>query len=292
MVDWDPNSSHNMAHARCAPPYCLLRIKRDMMSIHRDPPPGISVVQDESDITLVHALISGTTDTPYEGGFFYFIVRFSADYPIKAPKVKFMTTGGGRVRFNPNLYIDGKVCLSILGTWSGPGWSPAQSLSSVLISIQSLLTENPYHNEPGFEKARNPGDVELYNEIIQHETLRVAVVGMLDDDFRISIPEALRQIMEIGFLKYYDFYEAIAQSKKDLNGKIMNDPFGDYRGKFRYSALLNRLRKIRARLTESRPIEEPSPDPTESLQNPGGDSTEIPEDDVKSSSSLSCDEID
>ena len=37
-------------------------------------------------------------------------------------------------------------------TWSGPAWSPAQSLSSVLISIQSLLNEKPYHNEPGFEQ--------------------------------------------------------------------------------------------------------------------------------------------
>ena len=37
-------------------------------------------------------------------------------------------------------------------TWTGPAWSPAQSISSVLISIQSLMTENPYHNEPGFEQ--------------------------------------------------------------------------------------------------------------------------------------------
>ena len=53
--------------------------------------------------------------------------------------MKLLTTGGGTVRFNPNLYANGKVCLSILGTWSGPGWSPVQSLASVLISIQSLM---------------------------------------------------------------------------------------------------------------------------------------------------------
>ena len=63
--------------------------------------------------------------------------------------MRLMTTGGGKVRFNPNLYRDGKVCLSILGTWAGPGWSPAQSLSSVLLSIQSLMNARPYHNEPG-----------------------------------------------------------------------------------------------------------------------------------------------
>lgn len=43
-------------------------------------------------------------------------------------------------------------------TWSGPAWSPAQSLSSVLISIQSLLNEKPYHNEPGFEQVCAPVD--------------------------------------------------------------------------------------------------------------------------------------
>lgn len=43
-------------------------------------------------------------------------------------------------------------CCFPSSTWSGPAWSPAQSLSSILISIQSLLNERPYHNEPGFEQ--------------------------------------------------------------------------------------------------------------------------------------------
>jgi hypothetical protein len=47
-------------------------------------------------------------------------------------------------------YVDGKVCLSILGTWSGPGWAPVQTLMSVLLSILSLLSAAPYHNEPGY----------------------------------------------------------------------------------------------------------------------------------------------
>ena len=72
-------------------------------------------------------------------------------------------------------------------TWTGPGWSPAQSLSSVLISIQSLLNETPYHNEPGFERERSPGDVKRYNDIIRHETIRVAVCDMLDGKFS-SLP--------------------------------------------------------------------------------------------------------
>ena len=71
-----------------------------------------------------------------------------------------------------------KVCLSILGTWAGPSWSPALSLSSLLISIQaffmnenyaltsfhlqSLMTDKPYHNEPGYENERFGGDVKRF----------------------------------------------------------------------------------------------------------------------------------
>ena len=62
-----------------------------------------------------------------------------------------MTTSNGLVRFNPNLYKNGKVCLSILGTWEGPAWLPSQSIASVLMSIQSLMNSNPYFNEPGHE---------------------------------------------------------------------------------------------------------------------------------------------
>ena len=100
----------------------------------------------------VHALITGPFSTPYEGGFFYFVFRFPTTYPFDPPKVKLMTTGNGTVRFNPNLYSNGKVCLSIIGTWLGPKWLPSQTLSSVLLSIQSLLNEKPYHNEPGYEE--------------------------------------------------------------------------------------------------------------------------------------------
>ena len=63
----------------------------------------------------MNILIIGPFDTPYEGGFFHFYLRFSPNYPRCPPRVKFMTTGSGRVRFNPNLYCNGKVCLSILG---------------------------------------------------------------------------------------------------------------------------------------------------------------------------------
>lgn len=83
-----------------------------------------------SDVCLAcacRALIIGPADTPYANGCFLFDIFLPNNYPDVPPMVQYLTTGGGRVRFNPNLYENGKVCLSLLGTWAGPSWDPAQS---------------------------------------------------------------------------------------------------------------------------------------------------------------------
>ena len=125
-------------------------------------PSAIAVACLDSDVRHVTALIIGPPGTPYEYGFFEFTLKFGSDYPSKPPKVDARTTNNGRCRFNPNIYAGGKVCLSILGTWQGerPGeeWSSAQGLESILWSIQSLMSSNPYENEPGFENLRTDHD--------------------------------------------------------------------------------------------------------------------------------------
>ncbi|XP_075879751.1 ubiquitin-conjugating enzyme E2 Z [Nelusetta ayraudi] len=246
-TSWDPTVSTDWDNEK-ASQQCILRIKRDIMSIYKEPPPGMFVVPDPQDMTKIHALITGPFDTPYEGGFFLFLFRCPPDYPIHPPRVKLITTGHNTVRFNPNFYRNGKVCLSILGTWSGPAWSPAQSISSVLISIQSLMTENPYHNEPGFEQERHPGDSKNYNECIRHETMRVAVCDMLEG--KVACPEALWSVMEKSFLEYYDFYEGVCKERLHLQGQNMQDPFGEKRGRFDYQGLLARLSATHRRIRE------------------------------------------
>jgi len=64
-------------------------------------------------------MIAGPEGTPYEGGLFEFDCFMPLEYPNTPPLVHLCTTGGGTVRFNPNLYNCGKVCLSLLGTWPG-----------------------------------------------------------------------------------------------------------------------------------------------------------------------------
>lgn len=72
-------------------------------------------------------MITGPDGTPYANGCFFFDVHLPTTYPKAPPHVQFLTTGGGKVRFNPNLYQCGKVCLSLLGTWAGESMHGASS---------------------------------------------------------------------------------------------------------------------------------------------------------------------
>jgi ubiquitin-protein ligase len=101
---------------------------------------SVFVRYDSQRFSSLRACISGPAGTPYEKGLFFFDIFLPSEFPAVPPKVQFLTTGAGRVRFNPNLYENGKVCLSLLGTWAGPGWIPNKSsLIQVLVSIQSLI---------------------------------------------------------------------------------------------------------------------------------------------------------
>jgi len=79
---------------------------------------------------LEQVLITGPAGTPYSNGCFEFDVYFPSDYPNAPMMINLETTGRQRIRFNPNLYTDGKVCLSILNTWHGrpeEKWNPQTS---------------------------------------------------------------------------------------------------------------------------------------------------------------------
>lgn len=109
---------------------------------------GIYYVQDEHNICLGHALIFGPEDSVYHHFPAIFRIEFPTDYPFEPPKVTFLTSDG-YTRFHPNLYVQGKVCLSILGTWTGPAWTSVMKLSTLLLTILSLLDRDPALHEPG-----------------------------------------------------------------------------------------------------------------------------------------------
>lgn len=164
----------------------IKRILQDRKLLTKNPLDslGIYVIFDDEDVFSAKALIIGPRDTPYHMGYYLFDIVFPNNYPFSPPKVKLDTLDpNSKIRLNPNLYTNGKVCLSILNTWSGPKWNSCQNISSVLISIQSILNENPLHNEPGWENETGPIN-EKYNSIITHENFRIAIINILE-----SIPD-------------------------------------------------------------------------------------------------------
>jgi len=223
------------------------RIFQDLKAIIINADPTLHVYFGD-DVTTVEALVLGPSDTPYEGGMFHFTMRFPHNYPWASPKVILRTTDNGCVRFNPNLYANGKVCLSILGTWSGPAWSPIQTVSSVLLSIQSLMNKYPYYNEPGYEKSNNTKDRDAYNQFIQHETIRVAVLGMMEDP-TWGENGTLNEIRDKIFVNMISVYEGIIQKNMHLDGTHMRDMFGRRDGGvFKYQQLWDHLQRIKTKL--------------------------------------------
>lgn len=163
----------------------ILRITKELSDLQKHSDLSLAVACRDADVRFVKALIVGPHDTPYEFGFFEFSVKFNKEYPRKSPSVNALTTNGGRCRFNPNIYASGKVCLSILGTWRGERgeeWSAAQGLESILLSIQSLMSSNPFENEPGYEDSNGPEDKRLQKAYVQ----KVSVLRCIITDHRFN----------------------------------------------------------------------------------------------------------
>ncbi|CAH8529772.1 unnamed protein product [Schistosoma turkestanicum] len=110
------------------------RITKELNDLTRDPPAQCSAGPSQ-DLFNWQGTILGPVDSPYEGGVFFLKISFPSDYPFKPPKVNFTTK-----IYHPNINTNGSICLDILRSQ----WSPALTISKVLLSICSLLTDpNP-----------------------------------------------------------------------------------------------------------------------------------------------------
>lgn len=166
-------------------PLAMRRILRDTTVVQTElAGHGLFWVQDEADLGHGWAVVMGPIDTPYDGAPFCFEVSFPTTYPFEPPVFTYLTNDG-LTRFNPNLYKNGKVCLSLLNTWPGERWSAIQSLGSVLQCIQSaVMTEEPLLNEPGYANFRTHPDFEPYRRMVFHAVLETAILRQM------SVPSA------------------------------------------------------------------------------------------------------
>jgi len=142
------------------------RLNKELLDIKNNPPCNCSAGLIEDDIFHWQATIIGPEDTPYHGGVFELRIDFPQDYPFKPPNIIFMTK-----IYHCNINSNGNICLDILKEQ----WSPALTISKVLLSICSLMNDqNP--NDPLTPEAADMyiNDKEQFIEIAKDFTLKFA----------------------------------------------------------------------------------------------------------------------
>ena len=157
------------------------RLLKDVANVLKNPlvSEGIYYSHDESNAYKGYAMIIGPDNSIYRYGYYFFNFYFPQDYPFSPPKVEYLTNDGN-TRFNPNLYRNGKVCISILNTWKGEQWTSCQTIRSVLLSLISLLHNKPLLNEPGITETNKY--FKRYNKIIEFKNFKIAILKVLKQE--------------------------------------------------------------------------------------------------------------
>ena len=133
----------------------------------------------------------------------FFKVEIPNTYPHTPPLGTFVTTNNS-TRFNPNLYVNGKICLSILGTWQGPGWSSTMNIRTVINSIQGLvMNETPIINEPAYENTTLDYKVN-YNYYVEYHSINYALCEQLLNINQHQPFDKIKDKLVSYFLKYSD----------------------------------------------------------------------------------------
>ena len=112
------------------------RIQKELEKLATDPISGVSLYPDTANPRHFHVHLSGPDNTPYEGGIFELEIFLRDEYPMRPPKVRFVTK-----IYHPNVDRLGTVSIDILFD----DWSPAQTMRSVLLGILDIM------NEPNYE---------------------------------------------------------------------------------------------------------------------------------------------
>jgi ubiquitin-protein ligase len=193
------------------------RLIHDITDLYKNPltEQGIYYHHDDTNMLKGYAMIIGPPDSLYQNGFYFFELTFPYNYPQQPPLVKYMTNDG-KTRFHPNLYRNGKVCLSILNTWKGDGWTSCQNIKSILLTLVSILDDKPLLHEPGINE--NHIDFEKYNEIILYRNVDFSFLEMASQH---SIPAQF-----IGFIPYIQSHVKICKDKisEIVLKKVVSNP--------------------------------------------------------------------
>ena len=198
---------------------------------------GIYYKHDETNMLLGYALIIGPNDTPYAYGNFLFKFEFPSDYPHRPPIVTYCTNDG-YTRFHPNLYKNGKVCLSILNTWKGEQWTGCQTIKSILLSLCSILDKIPLVNEPGISDTHI--DIAPYNKIVKYKTLDIAISQIITKELLANEFEIFYDIIIENYIKNYD---KIVENIETLSNETITSRTYNLTIKTHYKKLHSKLKE-------------------------------------------------
>ena len=229
------------------PTETMSRLIKDVKKIIKQPltDNGIYYIHDDTDMMKGYALIIGPSDTPYFGGNYFFEFTYPADYPSSPPQVKYWTNGNN-IRFNPNLYKCGKVCVSMLNTWRGDQWTSCQTISTTLLTLCTLLCKTPLLNEPGVSSTHK--DMANYTTIIEYSNISVAVCDIIlkQKDVYIHFFENFRPFIKENFLQNYDKLEAFVKTQIENDfkeSKLIQTDMYKMNITVDYNSLLKKLQK-------------------------------------------------
>jgi ubiquitin-conjugating enzyme E2 Z len=198
------------------------RLINDIKDIRKSPldSEGIYYKHDDTNLLLGYAYICGPKDSMYFGGNYFYKINFPHDYPHRPPKLTFMNKDG-KTRFHPNMYKNGKICLSILNTWKGDQWTGCQSIRSILLTIVSILDNNPLLHEPGFTRTHR--DCERYNKIIRYKNFDFSINKMMLNKVTdiVFYTDLFKEEIQFQFNKNKEDLTQIVGEMKDITTEIV-----------------------------------------------------------------------
>jgi ubiquitin-conjugating enzyme E2 Z len=186
---------------------------------------GIYYHHDEDHLLRGYAMIVGPQGTPYFGGYYFFQLNYPEDYPHSPPVVTY-DTNGDNIRFNPNLYKCGKVCVSLLNTWKGPQWSSCNTISTILLTLCTLFTKEPLLNEPGFTRFHY--DFKKYHEILEYKCIEIAFFRVYNEIVNSSTTISFKpyfslfreQIMDLYSKNIHSILDIVEERKKKFTQPV------------------------------------------------------------------------
>uniref|UniRef100_A0A0K8ULW2 Ubiquitin-conjugating enzyme E2 O n=1 Tax=Bactrocera latifrons TaxID=174628 RepID=A0A0K8ULW2_BACLA len=199
-------------------------VQREHRMLKTSLPPGVWVKVFEDRMDLLSVMIEGPKKTPYEDGLFFFDIQLGREYPKSPPLCHYISYCSDRL--NPNLYEDGKVCISLLGTWAGRDseiWGANSTLLQVIVSIQGLiLVPEPYFNEAGYEKQKGTQqgseNSRMYNEMVIIKMVQSST-KLLQQPPELFRPEICEHWHQRGLSMYERIKGWMELSKATINNK-------------------------------------------------------------------------